>query len=86
MLMIISVYVNANLVDKVEEVLKREYAFQGYHLSFLGQMGYNRDMHQAHLICGLDCMGGGNGVSDLIIFQLVAEIRLIDESASFMFR
>ena len=84
--MIISVYVNANYALKVESALKREYMYNGYHLAFLGQIGYDDPKRLCHFVCGLDCMGGGNGVSDLIIFQFVADIRLIDENATFMFR
>lgn len=84
--MIISVYVKDSLAIQVENALKKEYEYQGYHLSFIGQMGYDKATHTSHFVCGLDCMGGGNGVSDLTIFRFVADIRLIDESASFMFR
>lgn len=84
--MIISVYVNAKYAQKVESALKREYMYPGYHLSFLGQIEYNDMKCKCHFVCGLDCMGGGNGISDLTLFEFVADIRLIDEYAAFMFR
>lgn len=84
--MIISVYVEEEVKTKVIEALKREYMYQGYHLGYMGELPIRENTTRVHLLCGMDCNGGGNGISMLTIEQFMSDIRELDENAFFMFR
>ena len=82
--MIISIYTKPKALKKLMPALRDEHLIPGYHLSVIAEPVI--DLFQAHTIIGLDCLGGGNGVSEIALSELRKQVRWRDSKASFIYR